>query len=219
MPGTTPVYGFPYPEPTDLVADYPALGQDLAEDIEAVLPTTGGLIPAKPTSIANSGGTATLTSNSVTFSAVNSVSLNGVFTATSTVYRIVVAIESQSAETQMYFRMRLAGTDATAGQYENVYFYAYGPSSTGVGSATSATTGEIATTSADGLVSIDLAWPFVARNSMAYINRASAQTSVGRTVITMGAFRHTVATAYDGFTLFPNGGTATGSVSVYGYKK
>lgn len=39
MPGTTPVYGFPYPQPTDLVADYPALGQDLAEDIENHLST------------------------------------------------------------------------------------------------------------------------------------------------------------------------------------
>lgn len=43
MPGTTPVYGFPYPEPTDLVADYPALGQDLAEDVETVIQ---GLSPA-----------------------------------------------------------------------------------------------------------------------------------------------------------------------------
>lgn len=34
MPGTTPVYGFPYPQSTDLVADYPALGQQLATDIE-----------------------------------------------------------------------------------------------------------------------------------------------------------------------------------------
>jgi len=44
MPGTTPVYGFPYPEPTDLVADYPALGQQLAEDIEDVLPTLSRIV-------------------------------------------------------------------------------------------------------------------------------------------------------------------------------
>ena len=37
MAGSTPIYGFPYPESSDLVANYPALGQDLAEDIEAVL--------------------------------------------------------------------------------------------------------------------------------------------------------------------------------------
>jgi hypothetical protein len=39
MAGTTPIYGFPYPEPSDLVANYPALGQDLAEDVETALET------------------------------------------------------------------------------------------------------------------------------------------------------------------------------------
>lgn len=34
MPGSTPIYGFPYPDPSDLVANYPALGQQLAEDVE-----------------------------------------------------------------------------------------------------------------------------------------------------------------------------------------
>jgi len=32
--GTTPIYGFPYPDASDLVANYPALGQQLAEDVE-----------------------------------------------------------------------------------------------------------------------------------------------------------------------------------------
>jgi hypothetical protein len=34
MPGATPIFGFPYPDPSDLVANYPALGQQLAEDVE-----------------------------------------------------------------------------------------------------------------------------------------------------------------------------------------
>jgi hypothetical protein len=34
MPGSTPIFGFPYPDPSDLVANYPALGQQLAEDVE-----------------------------------------------------------------------------------------------------------------------------------------------------------------------------------------
>lgn len=37
MAGSTPIFGFPYPQPSDLVANYPALGQDLAEDVETVL--------------------------------------------------------------------------------------------------------------------------------------------------------------------------------------
>jgi len=40
--GTTPIYGFPYPDPSDLVANYPALGQDLAEDVETVISGLGG---------------------------------------------------------------------------------------------------------------------------------------------------------------------------------
>lgn len=44
MAGSTPIYGFPYPESSDLVANYPALGQDLAEDIESVLSAGFGKI-------------------------------------------------------------------------------------------------------------------------------------------------------------------------------
>jgi hypothetical protein len=32
--GTTPIFGFPYPDPSDLVANYPATAQQLAEDVE-----------------------------------------------------------------------------------------------------------------------------------------------------------------------------------------
>ena len=44
MAGTTPIYGFPYPESSDLVANYPALGQQLAEDVEDVLSAGFGKI-------------------------------------------------------------------------------------------------------------------------------------------------------------------------------
>jgi hypothetical protein len=32
--GSTPIFGFPYPDPSDLVANYPATAQQLAEDVE-----------------------------------------------------------------------------------------------------------------------------------------------------------------------------------------
>jgi hypothetical protein len=44
MPGTTPIYGFPYPEPSDLVANYPALGQQLAEDVENTFANVGKIL-------------------------------------------------------------------------------------------------------------------------------------------------------------------------------
>lgn len=37
MAGTTPIYGLPYPQSGDLVSAYPALGQDLAEDLDDIL--------------------------------------------------------------------------------------------------------------------------------------------------------------------------------------
>lgn len=37
MAGTTPIYGLPYPQSSDLVSAYPALGQDLATDLDGIL--------------------------------------------------------------------------------------------------------------------------------------------------------------------------------------
>jgi len=42
--GTTPIFGFPYPDPSDLVANYPALGQQLAEDVEDEFVSPGKII-------------------------------------------------------------------------------------------------------------------------------------------------------------------------------
>ena len=46
MAGTTPIYGFPYPESSDLVANYPALGQNLAEDVETELAAQAASFPS-----------------------------------------------------------------------------------------------------------------------------------------------------------------------------
>lgn len=67
MAGTTPIYGFPYPEPTDLVADYPALGQQLAEDVEDTI----AAIPM--------GGMTLITSGSLTGASVTMSSIPGTY--------------------------------------------------------------------------------------------------------------------------------------------
>lgn len=48
MAGSTPIYGLPYPEPSDLVANYPALGESLAETLDEKLPTYAATAPASP---------------------------------------------------------------------------------------------------------------------------------------------------------------------------
>jgi hypothetical protein len=48
----------------------------------------------------------------------------------------------------------------------------------------------------------------------------SLGTNEGNTEIRAvgGYFRHTTSTSFDGFSIIPNSGTITGTVSVYGYK-
>lgn len=48
MAGSTPIYGLPYPQPSDLVANYPALGEDLAETLDEKLPTYAATAPGTP---------------------------------------------------------------------------------------------------------------------------------------------------------------------------
>ena len=219
MPGTTPVYGFPYPEPTDLVADYPALGQDLAEDIEAVLPTIGGLFPAIPSTIANSGGTATLTDNTVTFTSVNSVSLNGCFTSSYDTFRIVCVVTA-STGMNVNGRLRASGTDASGANYLRTAVY----SGSGAQAAFSSggTSWEMANinNTARAPFTADVYGPATA-------NRTKITQSFGPWVDSSGTqwragvagLDHDVSSAYDGFSLIASTGTMTGTVSVYAYKK
>lgn len=214
MPGTTPVYGFPYPEPTDLVADYPALGQQLAEDIEDVLPTLGGLTLISPTSIANSGGTASSTSGTTTFTTVNSISLNGVFSATYAHYRIMLDyVPSTSGTTNM--RMRTSGTDNTTANY--------GVRGADVGALTSATSAgatffEIGSNGTSGNLFVsDLLNPFAAfltQGTWTHYRETAGVVATWRG----GAFGFGLNTSFDGLTIYPASGTITGKIRVYGWK-
>lgn len=220
MPGTTPVYGFPYPEPTDLVADYPALGQDLAEDIESVLPTIGGLVQAAPTSIANSGGSASLASNTVTFTGVNSVSLNGIFTSGNANYCLVYTL-TNSTDATTTIRLRASGTDNTSAVYVG---------NTSLINSTSLS--NIYSTGGDTLFTVNISDPPSQDEIGGYVNFHSPQLAENtscyglgfssRTAVTVGApiifgGVHLSTTQFDGFTFYPNTGTMTGKLRMYKY--
>jgi hypothetical protein len=212
MPGSTPIYGFPYPDPSDLVANYPALGQQLAEDIEDVLPTIGGLVTATPTTIANSGGSSSLTANTVGFSGVNSISLNGCFTTAYDNYRIIIRYIG-STGLDIALRLRVGGADASgASDYTRQNFFAF---STTVGADTSAGSSHNVGTAntTNGVSAIELLGPANAVATFFNVNAGRSDS-----IRTLTGF-HNQATAYDGFTIIPNTGTITGSITVYGYRK
>lgn len=177
------------------------------------LASASGLELISPTSIANSGGSASASGGAVTFTTVNSVSLNGVFSSTYQNYEIVLPFESSSTGADMTLRLRASGSDATGTNYYIQQLYVLGAN------APSGATGNNAqyvfagsgTTKYAGRIT--LYRPNEAANTFAnsfFWNQATALMFRG--------MEHQVASAYDGFTIYPSTGTITGTVRVYGYK-
>ena len=175
-----------------------------------------GLVAVVPTSIANSGGTATLLDNTITFTGVTSVSLNSCFTTTFTNYRIIVS-ETNSTNSDLNMRFRVSGTDNTTTNYKWAYTGTSFLSPAAVNSGGTAVNLMRISASAGSLFrissNIDVMQPQETERttlSGSYCGEAHGGAVAGRFDAT---------TAFDGFTLFVNAGTITGTVAVYGYKK
>jgi hypothetical protein len=191
--GTTPVFGFPYPDPSDLVANYPALGQQLAEDVETEIIASGGLSHI----------------NTTTMSAVSSVSLNSVFSATYDNYRVIVDMVG-TVGAGLDLKPRASGTDITT----NLTSQRAVVDATTVSAAREATTWLARFAIGTNRSSLVLDWtaPFLAQKS----NWLALNTATADIYIASGL--HNAATSYDGFTFATGGGTMTGTLRVYGYK-
>ena len=110
MPGTTPVYGFPYPEPTDLVADYPALGQQLAEDVETEIQAAGKVVQ-----IVTTGKSDTFTTTSTSFVDITGLSVTITPTSASNEVMIMAMISgSNDAGVALQYLRLMRGATAIA---------------------------------------------------------------------------------------------------------
>jgi len=210
--GTTPIYGFPYPDPSDLVANYPALGQQLAEDIEDVLPTIGGMAPVAPTSIANTGGSASTSGNTTTFTAVTALSLNGIFSASYVNYVIFLNFTQSTTQT-LSFRLRAAGTDNTTSNYSfaTTTLNTSALSGTDVGNNQNA-----AVISINDSLQTGINWNIYGP----FLSTGTPFTSQSFGVLSTRGYsgRPNVASSFDGLTLIPQSSNITGTVRVYGLK-
>ena len=152
--------------------------------------------------------------NTTSFSGVSTQSVNDVFSATYTNYRIVLTGTGSDNQT---FRLRVSGTDNTTSNYQ--YQKLVVNSTTVSGARTTAGTSFEINGMSDGQ----------ALNVIELSNPGAALTTgfhfIGGYNLNATIFLyhihgyHNVATAYDGFTILPGSGTITGSVSVYGYNK
>jgi len=180
--------------------------------------SAGGLVPITPTSIAVGGGTATSAGNGqVTFTSVTtSLSLNGVFSALYTNYRIVLFAEAASAAMAPHIRMRVGGTNDSSGSYDFQQVYAVGAGTAGYQVANQ-TSWSVSVSSVQVHVStFDIYRPFLAQPTSGIYTYSEQNSLVTVGAFNVGGMLHDESTSYDGISFLVGVGI-TGTVSVYGY--
>ena len=175
-----------------------------------------GLSIVAPTSIANSGGSASASGGAVTFTGVSSISLNGVFSATYDNYRVIVTAVG-SVDMSLTLRLRSAGTDRSGSSYVTQRLLADGTSVSGTRSATTTLwTPATYTFTTLSTAQMEISLPFVGSANTALDSMGLYTYNDAVWFSSAGIYK--AADSNDGFTLTTSAGTVTGNVRVYGYK-
>jgi hypothetical protein len=181
----------------------------------------GGLVAVAPTSIANSGGSASTTGFTTTFTGVSVISINDVFLATYENYRVLINLTGISASMNIFGRLRVGGTDASGSNYQRNWIYVNNGSAAGVRYA-SQSSWEMANVAINQevMMSIDLFRPFTVSKTFAH-QTVGPMVEAGGAVWRFGpaGLEHDGATSYPGFSLITSTGNITGTITVYGYAK
>ena len=202
--GTTTNNGWPTPVATDLVKDGWEAIKDLGDAIDTTLgvyaPSTPGLTLINTTS----------------FSAVASQSFNNVFSANYDSYKIITQITGSTTIQSLGWRLRASGTDLTSSIYKRNDIFMLNSSSTvnggsGTGDASVSISNVISTYRESTFM--DITNPFNTQRTVFAVSNNGAEYSIWK-----NGYVNDVL-SYDGFSLTPQSGTITGSVSVYGYNK
>lgn len=174
---------------------------------------SGATAPEWATLPASSSGLVFIQSG--TFSAAASVNVNTCFSSTYDNYRILVRVTGTSpVNGQVRYRMRSATTDNTTANYNSQRLYAQS-TSVGGSAESNQTSGIIGPwNTALSFFATDMFSPFLAANT-----GYQTVSIYNETHIDNWAGAHKVASSFDGFTMFPDSGTITGEVWVYGYAK
>ena len=189
-------------------------------ETDSVAAAAAGMRLVVPTSVSVGSGSGSVgSSGTVTFSGATSVSLNGCFTSTYEIYKIV--FDLTNGDGSVTLKLRASGTDTTA-NYDA--FTIYGTSGAGFQSVQNALgTDEFylfnMTTAIDGSGTgfVDIFNPNVAYQTSIVTDALGASGGVLYWYKNYG--RQNSTTQFDGFTFADNGTGMTGTVSVYGYKK
>ena len=178
-----------------------------------------GLISMKPTSIDHVGTSAVINDDGgVDFTAVTSLSLDGVFTSDYDNYLIVITGAASSDKT-IYFRVRASGSDASGTEYTVQTLAAYSNTKTGE-RRSSQTFGEVGTFRGGGLKGASEVHVYGPGLPQATAWRAVTIEEGSAASILDRACTHSLSTAYDGFTILSSSAvTFTGNIHVFGYEE
>ncbi len=130
------------------------------------------------------------------------------FSSTYDNYKIVFSDVSHSTGSSTYWRMRAAGTDATAANY--TYYWYYWVGSTGIGFSGAPTAApQLYDNSISSIIEIFRPFSAVATNVL--------NSSTAGAQFIFGGGGHSLTTSYDSMSFIRTSGTMTGKYSVYGY--
>ena len=200
MATVTPNYSWPVPTSTDLVKDGATAIEALGDAIDA---TVFGL-PASGFALINA----------TTFTAQASVSLNNVFSATYSNYFVSFNVTASSA-TVLRSRLRVSGADNTGSNYANGSIYVGVYNSQTLASVNNVTATYLTLGSTSSTVGIGGTITYIAPFVTQY-TKATAQ-NVGQFLENVGCVFN-ATTSFDGFSIFPDSGTITGTIRVYGLR-
>ena len=177
-----------------------------------------GLISMKPTSITHSGTSASINADGgVDFTAVTSLSLNGVFTSAYDNYLIVMRHVLASGDVNIVAQLRAAGVDATASNYVWQSLTANGSGTNAVRS--SATGNFIIGTTSSTLRSGDVVHVYGPALAQPTAIRCVNTNGISNARLDDAAGTHSLSTSYDGITFAPTSSTLSGTVHVFGYEE
>ena len=154
--------------------------------------------------------------NTTSFSGVSSQSINDVFSATYTNYRIIVdAVSSSATAVPLNFRFRVSGTDNTSTNYR-IQTAEFTTTSI-IARGTGLTTWEFGAlqSATHNVNTLEVKNPFQAFKPVGFSVRNYDTT--GNIITTYYTQGLDVDTSYTGCTIYPTSGTMTGVIKIYAY--
>ena len=197
-----------------------------ARDLANILSSSGnvaldselGLSLITPTSVATTGGSATISATGgVSFTSASAISFNNVFSATYTNYLILFEGEG-TVETGLKLRYRVSDADNATTNYSDQSLLASG-TLVDANRETGQQSHRIGNLRTSGLSTFEATIfnPFATKNTNFLNNNVDPATSSN---VRIGLFtaQFYATTSFTGFSLIVTSGTVTGTVRVYGYR-